>query len=213
MKKILSFISLVLCALLCSAFIAACGSNSKWLTPEFTFEGEGLSVEFVSNREKDFEFPIEGLKFEHSQFADSEIFQYGWVIYNADRELVGWIETGSGYETDNKGNIKYGFSPMTSNGVFGYPDTIVTLIVEDTDLTVFDGLEIKADCCSVTKATGFDNPVKGSDRFTSYDEQTNSTKPSKGSENFVCCSYMLKISEVDPDGPETIKITFSLKKN
>lgn len=212
MKRILSFISLALCVIFSTVFIAGCGSSTKWLQPNFNYNGEGLTVEFVTNAEKDFEFPIKGLEFEHSKFDDERILEYGWIIYNGEHEIVGWIEAGNGYDINKKGNYKYGFSTSYNNGVYGYSDTNFCLVLKSTDLTIFDRIEFTSDYGSIALIKDMDyNPVRGSFRYTHLDEELNRMVPNAGAENFVCCLYALKLDSIDPDETKTINITFSLK--
>lgn len=212
MKKILSCFSLTLCVILGTASLAACGNKTKWLRPNFAYTGDEFTVEFVNNAEKDFEFPVEGLKFDHSRFTGENILEYGWVIYNGDRELVGWIEAGNGYDVDKKGKYNYGFSPSTNNGVYGYSNTSFLVVFRSTDLSIFDRLEITSDLGSVAIITEVDpNPMSGTRRYSRYDEQTGDTLPSAGAENVVCCLYSLELESIDPKGPDTINITLSLR--
>lgn len=211
MKKILSCLSLALCVILGTVFLAACGSTTKWLRPEFKFEGGGYTVEFVTNIEKDFEFPIKGLKLDHSKYSEN-IVEYRWAIYNAERELVGWIEAGNGYDNNKNGNLKYGYSPSTNNGVYGFTNSLIYLTLKGTDLTIFDRIEVTSDLCSVEIATQIDkNPMHGTEAYSTYDMETGISTPLAGSENFVYCIYSLKLESVDPDTANTINITFTLK--
>lgn len=212
MKRFLSCFSLALCVILGTVFLAACGGGTKWLRPDFTYQGNELTVEFVDNTEKDFVFPIEGLKLDHSKFVDERLLEYCWIIYDAEHEIVGWIEAGNGYDINKNGEYKYGFSTSYNNGVYGYSNTNFTLVLKSKDLTIFDRVEFSSDYGSVAFMTGMDNnPIKGSIRYSSYNAETGETVPDAGSENFVCGVYALNLDSIDPKETKTISITFSLK--
>lgn len=212
MKKFLSCFALAICVVLGTVSLTACGSGTKWLQPNFSYDGDELTVEFVTNAEKDFTFPIANMKFEHSKFTDENILEYGWIIYNGEHELVGWIEAGNGYDIDKKGNYVYGFGASTNNGVYGYSDTLFLLVFKGTDLTIFDRVKFDSDYGSIRQTTDVDlNPMHGQSRFFDYDDQTGESTPKAGSENFVCCLYSFALADIDPNGPKTVNVTFSLE--
>lgn len=211
MKKIISSFALALCVILGTVSLTACGNEIRWLRPNFTYAGDGITVKFVNNEKKDFEFPIEGLKLDHSNFTSQRTFEYSWVLYNDAQEIVGWIEAGNGYDFNNK-NRYYGFSTTIVNGVNGYENTTFVVVLKSTDFTIFDNLKITTDRGSVSVLTEADqNPISATKRYMYYDEASNQEVPRAGSEKFVCCFYSLKLASINPKKAKTINLTLSLK--
>ena len=221
MKRKLSCFLLVLCIILSIVSLTACSGGTKYLRPNFTYEGEELTIEFVTNMEKDIDFPIEGVKFNHSKFADEKLFEYGWIIYNSDREIVGWIEAGNGYETDKSGDYLFGWNAyyigenVTSTSYikdaeYGYWNADFCLVLKSKDFAIFDNIEFTSDYGSVIKTDMDNNPFPSADRYEQkYNAETNMYEPAEGSENFVCCFYSVK--GIDPNDTQNISITLSFK--
>ena len=120
MKKTSICISVILCVLLGVTCLTACSANTKWIRPEISIENQGYTVEHVTNMQEDFEFPIKGVKLNHSNFETERLLEYSWIIKNSKGEVVGWIDIGSGYESDKKGNYKYGYCASEGNGIYGF---------------------------------------------------------------------------------------------
>ena len=212
MKKFLACFSTALCVIMGTACLSACAKSTEWLRPHFTFDREGVTIKFLDNTEEDFDFPIEGVKLNHSNYERENIVEYMWVIYDGDN-LIGWIEAGNGYDNSKKGDYKYGYCTTYADDVYGYHSPSFLVVLKSTDLTVFDYLEITSDYGSVEKLSSDDinNPFSATERFNYYDEQLNEMKPAAGSASFVCCFYNIILEDIEAPGIKDIHFTLSMK--
>ena len=170
MKKIIFCFTTALCVILSTVFLYACAKGTKWLRPHFTFDREDVTVKFLDNTEEDFNFPVEGLKLDHSNYERERLLEYCWFIYNGD-DIIGWIEAGNGYDNNKKGDYKYGYCTSYANGVYGYHTPSFMVVLKTTDLTIFDHLEITSDYGSVEimPTEGIPNPCSASEIYFVFD--------------------------------------------
>lgn len=209
MKKLSTYFSAVLCVLALALGLTACGgSKNSWLLPTFEIEGTNYTVEHVTNEEEDFEFPLDGVKLDHAIFKSEGVLEYAWVIYNGSREIVGWIDMPGGYESDKKGKYHYGFSTYTDNGVYGYFTPYVTLILKSSDLAVFENVEVTSDSGPVS--TEDNPPFKAIDKYGNYDMMTGEIIAPANVDDFVCRSYTIDLTNVDPKTATSLTITLDL---
>ncbi|MDE6275566.1 MAG: hypothetical protein K2M75_03400 [Clostridia bacterium] len=210
MKKVLSCITVVLCVLLFAACFTACASTNKYVTPEFSIENQGYTVEFLTNMEKDFDFPIKGLKLNHANFERERCIEYSWIIKNAQGETVGWLESDGGYDFDKKGNFKFGYSPSTNNGVYSFGVQHIVLVLQG-DISVFDGITMQTNCGTISKADMDQaNPYSATQRYMIYDQENNIEKPMEGSQGFVCYHCELDLTALEVKDVNSIKISFNI---
>lgn len=223
MKKFLSGFSLALCLLFGAVFFTACGGGSDWAKPNFDIQNDDYEIVFTTNEEEDFVFPIEGIeKLDHAQYLNDR-FQYTWLIKNtSNNEMIGWIETGSGYEGTVKDGFKYGYSTSTNNGVYEFNGSSITIYLKTTDLSVFENMELTADVGVLEKwipASGFEtNPYSASQFHNHYDEtiwnpateRYGDNVPNQGANDFVCYKYFIDMSGVNPKTTKDVNFSLNL---
>lgn len=214
MKKLLSCFSLMLCVLLGTVCFTACGSTEKWITPEFTINNEGYKIELITNAEQDVELPISGVKLDHSKYEEN-LFEYKWVIKNTTTsEIVGWIDADGGYSGDKNKGFKYGYTPSYSNDGYTFGTTGICVILKSTDVSIFNNMEFTVNHGTLEKVIGEENnpnPYSATKRFYDYDPEVGGEFiPWEGSQNFVCCNFIMNFEGIDPDTIETIEYTLNI---
>lgn len=193
MKKCISFIAMVLCALTAGVCCTACGTTTHWVEPDFYFDKDGYSVELVTNLGQNVDMPVSGLELRREKFDNERILQYKFLIYDSDHNLIGWIEDINGYDVDKKGNYTIGYCTSVGNGVTAYWGSDFTIVLKSNDLSIFDQLTVTTSCGNITRR----DPMPATQRYVDYNTETGETTPAAGSENYVCCSYTLNLHELD----------------
>lgn len=211
MKKYLKCVIICLCLLCCSMFLTACNNDTIWITPTFDLENEGYTIEFVSNEEADVVFPIDGIKLDHSKFTQESCLEYRWVIKkNGSNEILGWIDTGSGYDVNlKKGTKKYGYSPSYENGTFTFGRPLVRIFLKSTDMSVFDNMKFEVNVGSLEIPEYEESSGNASQIYKEYNSETDTWNISQGSQNFVYVTYVLNIFDIEPKTIKSIDFTLN----
>lgn len=212
MKKLSNCIVICLCVLCISMLLTACSDQAIWITPTFNLENEGYVIEFVSNEEADVNFPIEGVKLDHSKFVQDNSFDYRWVIKkNGSDEISGWIETGNGYDVNlKKGVKKYGYSPSYSNDVYTFGTPTVRIFLKSASMSVFDNMKFEVNVGNLSAVSASDyGSGNASQIFREYNSGTGEWEIAQGSQNFVYATYLLQISDIEPETIKSIDYTLN----
>ncbi len=211
MKKFLSAAAILMSALC----FTACGSTETiCITPDVTTNAEGFTVELKTNMEADFEFPIEGVKFDHSRFTENGEIQYGWVIYDSEHKIIGWIKDLSNDYGNEDGEYFFGFIASYNNDVYGFSSSTFKLILSGKDTAQFDKISFTSDYGTITRGTGENSRGSASKVYYSdeYDSEIEGNKPLAGSENYSYCEYTINFDGVDPKKVDKIEISMVVSK-
>jgi len=207
MKKSWAAISLAMGTLVA---VTACGSSEKCILPTVSIDKSDFSIECVTNMEQDFNFPIEGVSYKNSAFQEGTL-EFTWVIYNTDRDIVGWFEgLGTGY-SHNHGKWKYGIFPSYNNDVYCFSNTSFTLFLKGSRLEQFDQISFTSTVGTITRRTDDDACGKASYKYnTGRDAETGEYIPMQGAEKYTYCDYMMNFDGIDPNEVESIEITMKV---
>ncbi len=198
MKKVVLGTCVTSLALITAFSLAACGGDpsSEYVLPSLSVAGNAYTVAHITNMEQDFEFPIEGVKFEHSKFTDERALEYGWVLYDNNRNIVGWFEDlSNGYE-EKGGKWYYGYSPSYNNDVYTFGANTFALFWKTNDLTEFEKISFTTNHGTITRNNDPCGPA--SEKYSGA-----------GAENFSYCTYIFDLFGIEPNEVQRIDIVIN----
>lgn len=191
MKKSLSIVSVLMVAVFSVLFLSSCGGNSsKYYLPNITTDIEGWTIEHVTNRSGDVILPIEDESLRKADYDNWGSIAWAWLI-KKDDNLVGWIKTDGGYDTNGKNEV-YGFIADKKGGKnLSFSAQVLSITFVNKDISVFDNVDI---------LTNYGYISKGEASKHSQDNE------------YVVCPFILHLEDENPNDISSIDITIRVNQ-